>query len=236
MHILDVGCGPGTITTSFARLVPQGHVTGIDYVPKDSDVLTHAREHAAQEDIPNVTFAHGDVCNLEGVPDDTYDVVHGHQVLQHVADPVRALREMRRVAKPGGLVAVREADSGTFAWWPETETMTEWIEAYRGVARANGTEPDAGRRLVAWALEAGFERGAMEATVGAWCFSTPEERAWWGGMWADRTVRSTFATHAIEKGIADRETLERIARHWREWATREDGWFALLHGEIVCRV
>lgn len=241
MHILDIGCGPGTITASFARLVPEGHVTGIEYAPSESDaaesgVLAKARQHAAEQGISNITFAHGDICNLEGIPDGTYDVVHCHQVLQHVVDPVRALREMRRVAKPGGVVAAREADAKAFAWYPETEMMTEWMRVYQDVARANRTEPDAGRRLVKWALEAGFERGQIDATVGTWCFSTPEERAWFGGMWADRVVKSTFATHAIEKGIADRETLERIGMHWREWAAREDGWFGLLHGEIVCRV
>ena len=238
MCILDVGCGPGTITTSFARLVPQGHVTGLDYVPADSnsDVLAKAHQHAAEQGVTNITFAHGDVCNLEGIPNGTYDVVHCHQVLQHVADPVKALTEMRRVAKQGGLVATCEADSGTFAWFPETETTETWIKVYCAVARANGTEPDAGRRLVKWALDAGFTRDAIDVTAGTWCFSMPEERAWWGGMWADRTVSSTFASHTIEKGIADRGTLERIAGHWREWAEREDGWFVLLHGEIVCRV
>ncbi|KAI9464885.1 S-adenosyl-L-methionine-dependent methyltransferase [Boletus coccyginus] len=236
MHILDIGCGPGTITASLARLVLQGHVTGIDYAPADSDLLAKARQHAAEQGLTNITFAHGDICNLEGIPDDTYDVVHCHQVLQHVVDPVQGLREMRRVAKPGGRVAAREADSGTFAWYPETEGMAAWIGLYRETARANRTEPDAGRRLVAWALEAGFEREAIDATTGTWCFSAPEERAWFGGMWAGRIVGSTFATHAVEKGLADREELERMAAHWRAWAAREDGWFAMLHGEIVCRV
>ncbi|KAG9308718.1 S-adenosyl-L-methionine-dependent methyltransferase [Chiua virens] len=239
MHILDIGCGPGTITASFARLVPQGHVTGIDFVPPDTPfptVLDRARQHAADQGITNITFAHGDVMHLGQIPSDTFDVVHCHQVLQHVPDPVRALREMRRVAKPGGVVAAREADAGGFVWYPAEPGMDTWLEVYRSVARANGTEPEAGRRLVGWAMEAGFERDAIEATVGTWCFSTREERAWWGGMWAERTVRSSFARHAVEKGVADKETLERIAEGWQAWVEKEEGWFALMHGEIVCRV
>ena len=236
MHILDVGCGPGTITTSLAQLVPEGHVTGVDYVAADADVLASARRHAAEAGVSNVTFAPGDVCNLEGIPAGTFDIVHCHQVLQHVTDPVQALREMKRVTKTGGIVAAREADAGTFAWFPETATMEAWMRVYRGVAKANGTEPDGGRRLVSWALGAGFDRGAVKATANVLCYSTPEERAWFGGMWADRTVNSTYATHAVDKGIADQETLERIAKSWREWTMKEDGWFALMHGEIVCRV
>ncbi|KAF9224622.1 methyltransferase-UbiE family [Gyrodon lividus] len=234
MHILDIGCGPGTITADFARLVPQGKVTGLEH--GTSGVLADARKHAADQGIANIDFQDGDICNLQGIPDGTYDVVHCHQVLQHVGDPVRALREMRRVAKPGGLVAAREADSKAFAWFPESETMDEWMELYQRVARANHTEPDAGRRLVSWALAAGFDRRNVDATAGTWCYSTAEERAWWSGMWADRTAKSTFATNAVEKGLATKETLERVAQHWREWGESEDGWFALLHGEIVCRV
>ncbi|KAF8838659.1 UbiE family methyltransferase [Paxillus ammoniavirescens] len=233
MNILDVGCGPGTITADLARLVPQGRVTGIDY--STSGILEHARKHAAEQGITNIHFQNGDICNLENVPNDTYDVVHCHQVLQHVRDPVQALREMKRVTGPGGLVAVREADSKAITWFPESDTMDEFMELYQKVARANHTEPDAGRRLVSWALAAGFGRRDIDATAGTWCYSTPEERAWWCSMSADRTVHSTFATQAVEKGLATEQKLERLAQHWREWGEKEDGWLAILHGEVVCR-
>ncbi|KIJ59778.1 hypothetical protein HYDPIDRAFT_100082 [Hydnomerulius pinastri MD-312] len=233
MHILDIGCGPGTITADFARLVPQGNVVGVEY--GTNDVLDKARKHAAEQGITNIDFQNGDICNLEDIPDDTYDVVHCHQVIQHIGDPVKALKEMKRVAKPGGLVAAREADAKAFAWFPESETMDEWMDVYQKVAYANGGEPNAGRRMVSWALAAGFQQKDINATTGTWCYSTPEERAWWSDMWADRTVNSTFSSNAIEKGLATREKLERISQHWREWGTKEDGWFALLHGEIVCR-
>ncbi|KAF8838658.1 methyltransferase type 11 [Paxillus ammoniavirescens] len=232
-HILDIGCGSGTITADFARLVPQGKVTSIDY--STSGTRDDAQRHAADQGITNIHFQNGDICNLEDIPDDAYDVVHCHQVLQRVRDPVQALKEMRRVAKPGGLVAVREADSKAVTWFPESEMINEFIELYRRVARANQTEPDAGRRLVSWALAAGFERGDIDASAGTWCYSTPEEREWWCGMWTDRTVHSTFATQAVEMGFATQETLERLAQNWRKWGENEDGWFAILHGEIVCR-
>ena len=92
MTILDVGCGPGFITIDLARLVPQSHVTGIEYAP---DPLEQARSLASAQKITNVSFQTGDIRSLE-FPDDTFDIVHAHQVLQHVADPVRAFREMRR--------------------------------------------------------------------------------------------------------------------------------------------
>lgn len=232
MHILDVGCGPGTITIDFATLVPQGQVTGLEPTP---GILEQARANASQRGVDNVRFVVGSAYALD-FPDATFDVVHAHQLLQHLGDPIQALREMRRVTKPGGFVAVREADFSAMTWYPEVEGLNEWRELYFKVARANGGEPNAGRRLVAWALKAGFDRASITTTAGTWCYSTPEERAWWSGMWADRTAQSAFAMGAIDHGFADKNELARFAQIWREWGTKDDGWFALLHGEIICHV
>ncbi|MFD5537170.1 methyltransferase domain-containing protein, partial [Streptomyces sp. NPDC127079] len=166
-------------------------------------------------------------------PDDTFCVVHAHQVLQHVGDPVQALREMRRVTKPGGFIAVRDSDYAAMTWYPAVPGLADWLALYRRVARANGGEPDAGRRLKSWALAAGLTD--ITATSGTWTYSTAEERQWWGGLWADRTVASSYAERATEGGHASTAELRAISAAWRRWAEQEDGWFAVLHGEILCR-
>ncbi|MET7934392.1 methyltransferase domain-containing protein [Streptomyces sp. NPDC005322] len=230
MRILDIGCGPGTITADLAELVPQGQVTGVD---REGAVLERARSFTEARGLTNVRFAVADVHDLD-FPDDSFCVVHAHQVLQHVGDPVGALREMRRVCAPGGTVAVRDSDYATMTWYPSVEGLDGWLDLYRRVARANGGEPDAGRRLRSWAQEAGFTDITSSAT--AWCYATPEERAWWSGLWADRTVASSYARLAVDGGHATEDQLRSIADAWREWGRREDGWFAVLHGEILCRV
>lgn len=232
MRILDIGCGPGTITADLAALVPDGQVTGLEYAP---EILEQARATAAGRGLTNVHFAVGDVHALD-YPDDTFCVVHAHQVLQHVGDPVQALREMRRVTKPGGIVAVRDSDYAAMTWYPESDGMTDWQRLYQRVARANGGEPDAGRRLHAWARQAGFTPDAITATAATWLFRTPEERSWWSELWADRTVSSSYAQLAVAGGHATEAELQRIARAWRSWGADEDGWFGVLHGEILCRV
>ncbi|GAB7029986.1 class I SAM-dependent methyltransferase [Streptomyces sp. NPDC021749] len=232
MQVLDIGCGPGTITADLAALVPDGQVTGLERAP---EVLDQARATAAARGVDNVRFVVGDVHALD-FPDDTFCVVHAHQVLQHVGDPVQALREMRRVTRPGGIVAVRDADYSAMTWYPEVPGMTDWQQLYLRVARANGGEPDAGRRLHAWARQAGFAPEAVTATTGTWCFRTPEERSWWSGLWADRTVSSAYARNAVDGGHATEAELRRIAEAWRAWGAEEDGWFGILHGEILCRV
>ncbi|MFV0132746.1 class I SAM-dependent methyltransferase [Streptomyces sp. HMX87] len=229
MRVLDIGCGPGTITADLAALVPDGHVTGVDRAP---EILEQARATSDERGLANVDFAVADVHALDH-PDDTFCVVHAHQVLQHVGDPVQALREMKRVTRPGGFIAVRDSDYAAMTWYPASPGLDSWLDLYHRVARANGGEPDAGRRLKAWALRAGLT--AITATSSAWTFSTPGERRWWSGLWADRTVASSYAALATEGDHATAEQLRAVAAAWREWGEREDGWFSVLHGEILCR-
>jgi SAM-dependent methyltransferase len=228
MRVLDVGCGPGTITRDLGALVgPQGEVLGVD---SSADVVAQA---AAACDLPQVRFAVGDALHLD-LPDGAYDVVHAHQVLQHLTDPVAALREMRRVTRPAGLVAVRDADYAAMTWHPAVPGLDRWLEVYRATARAHDAEPDAGRRLLGWAQRAGFAEVVPSAS--AWCFATPADRDWWGGMQADRIVASRLAGEAVDRGLCRPDELAEIAAGWRAWAAAEDGWFAVLHGELLCRV
>jgi SAM-dependent methyltransferase len=226
LSILDVGCGPGTITAGLAGLVAPGEVTALEV---SEDVLGLARSTV---DAANVRFVVGDVRALE-FPDDTFDVVHAHQVLQHLPDPVAALREMRRVCRPGGIVAARDGDYAAFTWYPRSSPLDEWLDLYERVARDNGGEPDAGRHLLAWAHAAGFSD--VTATSSTWCYANPEDRIEWGGMWADRIRQSAIATRALETGMASADDLERISRGWRDWVADDDGWMSVLHGEILCR-
>ncbi|HET7653249.1 MAG TPA: methyltransferase domain-containing protein [Acidimicrobiales bacterium] len=220
LDVLDVGCGPGTITDDLAARVAPGRVIGVDAV---AGVMTGARNRAAA-DVYALPFDDG-----------TFDVVHAHQVLQHVADPVAALREMARVCRDDtGVVAARDSDYAAFAWYPLLPQLDDWLQLYRHAARANGGEPDAGRRLNAWARSAGFLD--VEATSSTWCFANAEERAWWGTLWADRMTESAIARQIVDSGLASSEQLAVIAAGWREWADHDDAWFSVLHGEILCRI
>lgn len=228
LSVLDVGCGPGTITADLAELVAPGRVTAVDAA---QEVLDRARDYAQGRGL-DIRFAVADVHALD-FPDDSFDVVHAHQVLQHVGDPVQALREMRRVCRPGGIVAARDSDYGAFAWYPRSEGLDDWQQLYRRVARANGGEPDAGRRLLLWARAAGFTD--ITPSAAAWCFATPADRAWWSGLWADRTVASGYARLAVDGGHATPAQLRAAAAAWRAWGEQEDAWFMVPHGEVLCR-
>ena len=230
MDLLDVGCGPATITADLAERVAPGRVVGLDAA---SGALEAARATLAERDLPaGVELTDGDVMSLP-FDDGTFDVAHAHQVLQHLSDPVGALAEMRRVTRPGGIVAVRDAVYSAMTWYPEFEGMELWRSVYMATARANGGEPDTGGRLLAWAHQAGFTE--VTASASTWCYATPADRAWQSETWAQRCLTS-FGPRAVELGLADRADLEAMAQAWRQWGDSEDAWFVVVHGEVLARV
>lgn len=98
--VLDVACGPGLVVAAFARVVR--HATGIDITPA---MLERARAHAAEQGLTNVTWHQGDVLPLPW-PDASFSIVTSRFAFHHFLDPLAVLREMRRVAAPGGRVVV----------------------------------------------------------------------------------------------------------------------------------
>jgi len=225
--VLDIGSGSGTITIDLARLVAPGTVIGVD---SSADMVADANGLAVDNGLTNLTFAVGNAYALD-FENDTFDVVHAHQVLHHLADPVAALREARRVLKSGGILALREVDYGGTIWAPPSPGLSQWLTVFEDVLRSGDGEPHAGRFLKKWALQAGFED--VTSTASVWCFASDAEREWWGGSWAVRATESDFARHAIETGHAQLADLHAMSRAWLDWQNADDGWFAMPHGEVI---
>jgi SAM-dependent methyltransferase len=228
--LLDVGCGPGNLTCDLAARVAPGRTIGID--PAE-EVIEAARAEARARDL-EVAFTPGDVYAL-GFDDDEFDVVHAHQVLQHLGDPVAALRELRRVVRPDGIVATRDSDYAAMTWAPADERLDRWLALYHRITEHNGAEADAGRHLPAWAGAAGFTD--VEVGSSTWTFADPEARQWWGGLWADRVGDAGSALHrqALEYGLADEAELAELASGWRAWAAGDDAVFVVVHVEVLAR-
>lgn len=218
MRLLDAGCGPGTVTAGLARAVSPGDVVGVDSAP---GVLEHARAHAADGHVDNVTFVSGDVYALD-FADAEFDVVYANQLLQHLTDPVRAISEMRRVLKPGGLIAVRDADYATMSPHPKFREFLDWNRLYHDVAYRNNAEPDAGRTLPTWVRAAGFPEIEIHPNVVA---MDGEEARIWGRTWSQRILYSGIADQALEYGLANQSELERLSSGWATWADSEQPFF-----------
>jgi SAM-dependent methyltransferase len=229
MSLLDIGCGPGTITADLARHVAPGTVTGVD---AESDVVDQARLHAAGIDGINVTFETGDVYDLR-FDDAAFDAVHAHQVLQHLTDPVAALTELRRVLRPGGVLAARDSDYGAFTWSPADPRLDRWVQLYLDITRRNGHQARIGPALLGLAHQAGFEDVTVSSST--WTFADAETRSWWGGLWADRVRYTRMAEQAVSYGLSTEEELEDIAQAFLRWAASPDAVYVTPHVEILAR-
>lgn len=242
-RVLDVGCGPGTISLSFAPFVgPTGKVIGVD---ASSIVIEQAREKAKEQGLCNtVEFRVGNAMERLGeLEDGSFDVVHAHQVVQHVSEPLKLLAEMKRLVKPnGGTVSFREGDMGNPTIYPYTKLINDdWLRIYRDAQRANGGDPECGRKLHALRPQAGFasndiimhKPGTM--TYGGVGPDAQEERDNCGNLWAERVGNPESGLHqtALKNGYATEELLKEIAEAWKSWSVDEEACVLCLNTEII---
>lgn len=230
-RILDLGCGPGTITVDLANAVGKsGYVLGVDFA---ADAIAAAQQYAKQElqQAGQIAFAVGDLFELD-LPPASFDIVHAHQVLQHVNDPIGALKSLAKYCKPDGIIAVRDADYSGMFWYPENAGISRWRHIYTDTAKALGADPDAGRKLNSWAAAAGLE--IISATTSTWTYTSAAERSWWGNSQADRVLHSAFAARAAAFG-ASQEEVSQLAAAWRDWAAAPTGLFCIPHGELIAK-
>lgn len=161
IRVLDVGCGPGTITLGLAEAVAPGRVDGVDL---QATLVARARTIASERDVENVTFSVANVYNLPFVGG-TFDAVFAHAVLMFMSDPVAALVEIRRVLRPGGLVGLRDPDLGSTFLVPTTPRLQQWLDLRVRVRKYDGGDSSRGRHHRELLLEAGFKRAEASASV-----------------------------------------------------------------------
>ncbi|KAI0469088.1 S-adenosyl-L-methionine-dependent methyltransferase [Xylaria cf. heliscus] len=243
LTLLDVGAGTGSISASFAKLIGPGggRVTAVDVNPamleRGRALLTskYGLSAATGED-EWVTFQPADGHALP-FADASFDVVHCHQVLAHNKGQPEMLREMLRVAKPGGVVAAREGDMETEAFWPPLPGLLRFHNDLEvRVIRARGASTSSGRELLSWALEAnGGDRTKITTSFTAWSFTEPEDRKLWAtgminGALSNPHVRETN----IKSGITEAD-MDEMREAWIEWRDRDDATLSMTQGEILIR-
>ena len=229
MRLLDVGCGPGSITRGLAQRLAPGEVVGLDL---SRETLASAREDAAQRGLTNLTYVEGSVYQIP-FPDASFDVAYAHQVTQHLRKPADALGEMLRVLRPGGLVGIRDVDWGTVSYWPIDPRIDRFIETHFKTWYQNGGEPRMGRGLKALFNAAPLTD--VQVTADVWCYTTPEEATEWGESYAERLLTSPMGGRMVEYGFATRADLEAMAAGFRAWAAHPDAFWAFTQMATVAR-
>ncbi|CUM54339.1 uncharacterized protein AC631_00725 [Debaryomyces fabryi] len=221
--ILDVGCGPGTITYDLGKYVPQGSVIGVE---PTEEILEDARSRGVDSGIQNVEFELASVYKLP-YEDNTFDIIHSHQVIIHLKDRVAALKEMKRVTKPNGYVCCRDGDMDSMIVYPTKYNKVR--EYFTSIGLSGYTITTCGRQLRELALEAGFNPENISSTASNWCISNNGTREWFTNMYIERLENT-------KHWVGNTGTLKsEIVTSMKEWSSDEKGWLAMVHGEIVCQ-
>ncbi|KAF9692518.1 hypothetical protein EKO04_009696 [Ascochyta lentis] len=235
--LLDVGCGPGSITFDLARRFPQAKIIGLD-----QDVTVIERNQGKIETLAPETkleFRVGDILRLESFLTfdeiGCFDVVHEHTTLICIPDNVPVLKQMKLLAKSkGGIVACRDGDTQSQVIWPpcpETEELQERIY------RMKGLETQTGRQLKTMALEAGFRNDQITASASVLSNITDDERQAYAGSMLNILAdeNSEYRQAAAKFGYTD-EQVEVLRENMRRFIAAEDAWRLLICTEIVCRL
>ena len=228
MDLLDVGCGPGTITLGLAEVVAPGSVVGIDLQLAQ---VAQARTMAAERPARNARFAVATGYQLP-FPSASFDAVFAHAVLMHLREPARALTEMRRVLRPNGIVGVRDPDWGAEFLAPTTPLLEQARALRLRVRQHNGSDPFLVRRHRRLLLEAGFARAVATAVVeSAGSLEETRHRA----AWFRDQIRGLGRT-AIAEGWIDQPTVDVMAAEYEAWAERPDAFAAEVWCAAIGRV
>ena len=229
MRLLDVGCGPGSITRGLAQHLAPGDVIGLDL---SKDTLAAARQDAAVRGITNLRYEEGSVYDLP-FPSESFDVVFAHQVLQHLREPAQAIDQMLRVLRSGGLIAVRDVDWGTVAYWPSDPWIDRFINLHIQTWSQNGGDPRIGRKLRA--LFNARQVADVRITASEWCYATLPDTQDWGESYAERLLTSPMGATAVQRGNASRAELEKMAAAFRAWGRHPDAFWAFTHVAALAR-
>ena len=217
-RILDVGCGPGEITSRVAELFADAELLGIDL---EEEHLVLARQRCERFG-SRVRFQVGDALALP-LPDAQFDLVICRHLLQAIPNPRRAVEEMRRVARPGGRLHVIAEDYGML-WCHPTQRDTDvfWREGPLAYGQSIGVDLRIGRKMFAILSELGLAEIAVQWLV-IDTLRVPREtfakiwEAWRDGYTESLVAKSRLPRSEIEAYWAEMIACVRNPRGYALW-------------------
>ena len=223
LRMLDIGCGPGTISVGLAKAVHPGEFIGVDMEESQVELSIKAEHEGGNA---NARFQVADALNML-FPNDHFDVVHLHAVLMHIPDTMPALSEIQRVLKPGGILGVRDSIMDMSFIAPNIGNLNRFYPIFAAVVTANGGHPHMGKDHRALLSKAGFVDIESTGSFDSWGSpeTVPALSHFIGGL--------PFAEQAISQGITTREELDELRKNAIVWRDHPGAFTAMAFGEVV---
>lgn len=233
MRLLDCGCGPGNITVDLALLVAPGQVVGIDL---SNTEIAAGRALARARGVGNVHFERADVYQLP-LADASFDVTYAHSVLEHLSDPLAALKQMRRVLRPGGLAGIADPAWHRTLRYPTNSWLEMWDRLRPRAVEHRGGHPLYVAEQRALLRQAGFDRTAgfamaAGAVNGRGPAGTLNDTRRAAAVEVAR-LRDDFSAVALREGWASQDEMDAMAAALLAWGEDPD---AYLLRPIVCAI
>jgi ubiquinone/menaquinone biosynthesis C-methylase UbiE len=150
--VLEIGCGVGAQTVTLAKNSPHARIISFDISEAS---ITEAKNAVKTAALANVRFGRGDIYRLP-FKAESFDHIFVCFVLEHLAQPVQALKLLKKLLKPGGSITVIEGDHGSAYFHPDSEAAHEAIQCQVELQKRAGGNAMIGRELFPLLMKAGF--------------------------------------------------------------------------------
>ena len=227
LRLLDFGCGPGTISVGLAKAVAPGEMHGVDM---DEAQVELARSIAASQGRDNAMFHVGDVTDLE-FEDNSFDITHCRNVLIHIPDTAAVLSEIKRVLKPGGIIACREMICASSFAHPDFGVIGRSWDMFADLLASDDGHPQMGKDMKGHILEAGFANIRMTASFSV--YSSPVEIATMYRFISRWFLSPKTVEAAIKYGASSEKLVCDLKVAYDRWKDHPGALFAVAYGEAV---
>ena len=229
LRLLDFGCGPGTISVGLAKAIAPGEIHGVDM---EESLIDMARSLAASQGRDNAMFHVGDVTDLN-FEDNFFDVAHCRNVLVHVPDTAAVLSEVKRVLKPGGVIACREMICESSFTHPDFGIMRRSWEMFEDLLVGDDGHPQMGKDMKGRILEAGFTDIQMNASFSI--YSSPEEIASMYHLINQWLLSPEISVAAIKYGASSEKLVNDLKVAYGKWKEDPGAIFSFAYGEAIAK-
>ena len=226
MRLLDVGCGPGTVTLGLAHRIAPASAVGCDL---EAGMIARATQLADDAGVGNVSFRTANILDLP-FANDEFDVVFSSAVTEHLRNPQGAVAELARVAKPGGLVAITRTDWTGPLMSPDSPAMERFFTWLEAGFNAQGGSMNSGRHIRSMTRAAGLEdveffAGYINATTRERVHALVSDYT----QWMDNM---DIFQQLIRDGRLTAQALADTRAAMWQWADHPDAYL----GVTVCRI